>query len=126
MRTLKLFFIFLLNCCFVASSFSQVGIGTDVPSNGAVLDVYTHPTDANRGGVVFPKMSTPTTAMQVVGMMYYDTDDQAYKMWDGSSWITISAVYISIYFLVTLEGVVLYILVYPQHVYACIHYNRYV
>lgn len=80
----KLYLIILL---ISISVFSQVGIndaGTDdfntkpINSN-AILELR-----SNNKGLLLPRVNAETAALQVEGMLFYDTTGKCFKAWDGT------------------------------------------
>jgi hypothetical protein len=65
------------------SSTGKVGIGTATPNANAVLDV----TSTNKG-VLLPQSTTDPTG--VAGMIYYNTASNTVKLYNGTSWITLT------------------------------------
>jgi hypothetical protein len=65
------------------SSTGKVGIGTNSPNANAVLDVT-----STTKGVVLPKAATDPTGVE--GMIYYNTTSDIVKLYNGTSWITLT------------------------------------
>lgn len=64
-------------------STGQVGIGTTTPNANAVLDVT-----STTKGVLLPQSLTDPTG--VAGMIYYNTASNTVKLYNGTSWITLT------------------------------------
>ena len=73
---------------FAINGFSLVGVSTVTPNSGAELHIYTDP--ANGKGLLVPNLVAPTAQMQVPGMVYYDTDEALFKVWNGVAWVSVS------------------------------------
>jgi hypothetical protein len=65
------------------SSTGKVGIGTTTPNANAVLDVT-----STTKGVLLPQSASDPTG--VAGMIYYNTSSNAVKLYNGTSWITLT------------------------------------
>ena len=61
-----------------------VGIGIEDPYNCALLHI-----NSNNKGLLLPRFSAP--AGSTTGLIYYDTDDNKIKIYDGSGWETLDA-----------------------------------
>jgi hypothetical protein len=64
-------------------SVGGVGIGTATPNANAVLDVT-----STTKGVLLPRLSTDPTG--VAGMVYFNTTSNTVKLYNGTSWITLT------------------------------------
>ncbi|GAB1307898.1 hypothetical protein KH5_05810 [Urechidicola sp. KH5] len=76
-----------------ATSYSQMGVGTTSPNSNAMLDI-----ESTSKGLLPPRM---TTAQRIAispvgtgnsgdnGLLVYDTDENAYYFWNGSSWLVL-------------------------------------
>jgi hypothetical protein len=67
----------------VSSSIGNVGIGTTSPDANAALDVK-----STAKGVLLPRSATDPTA--ITGMIYYNTNSDIVKLYNGTSWITLT------------------------------------
>ena len=65
------------------TSTGKVGIGTATPNANAVLDVT-----STTKGVLLPKSATDPTGE--AGMIYYNTTSNTVKLYNGTSWITLT------------------------------------
>ena len=65
------------------TSTGKVGIGTATPNANAVLDVT-----STTKGVLLPQSTTDPTG--VAGMIYYNTSSNSVKLYNGTSWITLT------------------------------------
>jgi hypothetical protein len=65
------------------SSTGKIGIGTNTPNANAVLDV-----SSTTKGVLLPKASSDPTGVE--GMIYYNTTSDIVKLYNGTSWITLT------------------------------------
>ncbi len=92
----KRFLLLITGCLFIATgvSYSQVGIGTEIPDESAILDV----TSTNKG-VLLPRVELTSTDMdldgvsgQQAGLLVYNTGGTlsvGYYFWDGKEWVRI-------------------------------------
>lgn len=81
-------FLCLLIC---VTSFSQVGIGTTSPDTSSVLDI-----SSTTQGLLTPRMTTAQrTAITTpaIGLLVYDTDEDAFYYYNNGSWGKLSATY---------------------------------
>jgi hypothetical protein len=65
------------------SSTGKIGIGTNTPNANAVLDV-----SSTTKGVLLPQAATDPTGVE--GMIYYNTTSDIVKLYNGTSWITLT------------------------------------
>jgi hypothetical protein len=65
------------------SSTGKIGIGTNTPNANAVLDV-----SSTTKGVLLPQASSDPTGVE--GMIYYNTTTDIVKLYNGTSWITLT------------------------------------
>jgi len=65
------------------SSTGGVGIGTTTPNANAILDVT-----STTKGVLLPQAATDPTGIE--GMIYYNTTNDKVKLYNGSSWISLT------------------------------------
>jgi hypothetical protein len=65
------------------SSTGGIGVGTTTPDANAVLDI----TSTTKGGLLPRSSSDPTG---VAGMVYYNTTTDKVKLYNGTSWITLT------------------------------------
>ena len=65
------------------SSTGKIGIGTNTPDANAVLDVT-----STTKGVLLPQAANDPTG--VAGMIYYNTTSDIVKLYNGTSWITLT------------------------------------
>jgi|GEM_PF-2380675 len=76
---------------FSLISNAQVGIGTIVPDPSAALDI-----SSSTQGFLPPRMDTTdrlaiATTATSAGLMVFDTDEDSYYYYDGTSWVRLSA-----------------------------------
>lgn len=78
-----------------ATSYAQMGVGTTSPNSNAMLDI-----ESTSRGLLPPRMTTAQrTAISPSGtgtsgdngLLVYDTDENAYYFWNGSSWQVLGA-----------------------------------
>lgn len=82
MKTILFTSLFL---CFSALSYSQVGIGTNTPSNSAMLEIT-----ASDKGVLFPRMSSTqraAIASPAAGLYVFDTNTNSLWVYNGTLWV---------------------------------------
>jgi hypothetical protein len=65
------------------SSTGKIGIGTNTPNANAVLDV-----SSTTKGVLLPQAANDPTGVE--GMIYYNTTSDIVKLYNGTSWITLT------------------------------------
>jgi hypothetical protein len=65
------------------SSTGKVGIGTNTPNDNAVLDV-----NSTTKGVLLPQAANDPTGVE--GMIYYNIISNTVKLYNGTSWITLT------------------------------------
>jgi hypothetical protein len=65
------------------SSTGKIGIGTNTPDANAVLDVT-----STTKGVLLPQAANDPTGVE--GMIYYNTTSDIVKLYNGTSWITLT------------------------------------
>jgi hypothetical protein len=65
------------------TSVGGIGVGTSTPNANAVLDVT-----STTKGVLLPRLSSDPTG--VAGMVYYNTTSNTVKLYNGTSWITLT------------------------------------
>jgi hypothetical protein len=65
------------------SSTGKIGIGINTPNANAVLDV-----SSTTKGVLLPQASSDPTGVE--GMIYYNTTTDIVKLYNGTSWITLT------------------------------------
>jgi hypothetical protein len=65
------------------SSTGKIGIGTASPNANAVLDVT-----STTKGVLLPRSTVDPTGVE--GMIYYNTTSDIVKLYNGTSWITLT------------------------------------
>jgi hypothetical protein len=65
------------------SSTGKIGIGTNTPNANAVLDV-----SSTTKGVLLPQAANDPTGVE--GMIYYNTTSDIVKLYNGSSWISLT------------------------------------
>jgi hypothetical protein len=65
------------------SSTGKIGIGTNTPNANAVLDV-----SSTTKGVLLPQAANDPTGVE--GMIYYNTTTDIVKLYNGTSWITLT------------------------------------
>jgi len=66
-----------------STSVGGIGVGTTTPNANAVLDVT-----STTKGVLLPRLSSDPSG--VAGMVYYNTTSNAVKLYNGTSWITLT------------------------------------
>ncbi len=82
MKNSSLFFLLILNFCFV-TSFAQLGIGTNAPSTSAVLDLT-----STSKGMLTPRMTTlqrNAIVLPAIGLVVYNLDDATFNTFNGGT-----------------------------------------
>tara|TARA_R100001369_G_scaffold91677_1_gene133668 strand:+ start:6012 stop:6719 length:708 start_codon:yes stop_codon:yes gene_type:complete len=70
-------------------SYSQVGIGTITPDPSSMLEI-----SSTTSGILTPRMTTTqrtTITNPAIGLLVYDTDENAFYFYDGGSWVRLSS-----------------------------------
>ena len=83
-RLIQFLFLYTL-ICFNGFSQGAVGIGTNVPDESAILDVF-----SNNRGILIPRVDgNDLIPNPIEGLMIYNIQNSSYEYYDGSNWIQV-------------------------------------
>lgn len=87
------FFLGFLFNQIILNAQNNVGIGTNTPDANAILEL-----SSNNKGILIPRLTTvqrlainPSLSIIQTGLLVFDTNDNAFYFWNGSSWAQIGA-----------------------------------